>query len=102
MPLGAWSGQATFDWTLFVAALALAGGAALVVVLIPAVSLLRGDLREALGRARTRGIQGRGYSVNDVPETDVARRLSTGDLRENRYILLRKGKKTYAMLVVAG
>ncbi|HEU5049138.1 MAG TPA: tyrosine--tRNA ligase [Gemmatimonadales bacterium] len=64
-------------------------------------ALVRAGLAASKSEGR-RGIQGRGFSVNDVPETDVARRLSTGDLRENRYILLRKGKKTYAMLVVAG
>ena len=54
---------------------------------------------EAIADAR-RGVEGRGYSVNETVVDDVARRLTPNDVRQGRYILLRKGKKTYAMLVV--
>ena len=60
LPLGAWAESATFDWTLFAVALLIAVAAALLVVLIPLVSLWRGDLRDALNRVRTGGVQGRG------------------------------------------
>ncbi|HEX6533613.1 MAG TPA: ADOP family duplicated permease [Gemmatimonadaceae bacterium] len=60
LPIGAWAESAAFDWRLFAVALAIALVAVLLVVLVPAVSLWRGDLRDALGRARTGGIQGRG------------------------------------------
>jgi predicted permease len=63
LPLGAWAETATFDWTLFAMALAIAVAAALLVVLIPLVSLWRGDLRDALDRVRTGGVQGRGGRV---------------------------------------
>jgi len=60
LPLGAWAESASLDWTVFWAAIAIAMIAALMVVLVPAVSLWRGDLRGALTRARTAGIGGRG------------------------------------------
>src|SRR5690606_23508082 len=63
--------------------------------------LVRAGLASSKGEGR-RGIEGKGFSVNDVAETDVARRLTPADIRQDRYILLRKGKKTYAMLVVEG
>lgn len=63
--------------------------------------LFRAGLASSKGEAR-RGIEGRGFSVNDAPETDVNRRITVADLRQERYVLLRKGKKTYAMLVMEG
>jgi predicted permease len=60
LPIGAWADGASFDWTTFAFALAIAIGAALLVVLVPLVSLARTDLRESLSRARTSGIAGRG------------------------------------------
>jgi len=60
LPIGAWAESAAFDWSIFVAALVTAIAAVLLVVLVPAVSLWRGDLRGILTRARTGGIQGRG------------------------------------------
>jgi len=53
LPLGAWADNARLDWTLFGAAIALALLAALVIALVPAISLWRGDLRDALTRVRT-------------------------------------------------
>ena len=62
-------------------------------------ALVRAGLASSKGDAR-RGIEGKGFSVNDETVTDPARRLGPADLRQERFILLRKGKKTYAMLVV--
>lgn len=61
--------------------------------------LVRAGLASSKGEAR-RGIEGRGFSINGVAESDVNRRLTTGDLRQGRYVLLRKGKKNHAMVVV--
>jgi tyrosyl-tRNA synthetase len=61
--------------------------------------LVRAGLASSRGDAR-RGIEGRGFSVNETVVDDVARRLTANDIRQGRYVLLRKGKKTYAMLVV--
>ncbi|HET7457365.1 MAG TPA: ADOP family duplicated permease [Gemmatimonadaceae bacterium] len=60
LPLGAWGESTTLGGSVFVAALVIAIGAALLVVLVPTVSLWRGDLRGAIGRARTGGVEGRG------------------------------------------
>ena len=60
LPLGTWADAATFDWTLFAAALGIAIAAVLLVVLVPTIAFWRGDVREGLHRARTGGIQGRG------------------------------------------
>jgi tyrosyl-tRNA synthetase len=63
--------------------------------------LVRAGLASSKGEAR-RGIEGRGYSINGVVEADVNRRLSEADLRQGKYVLLRKGKKNHAMVVVGG
>jgi predicted permease len=60
LPIGSWAESVAFDWRMFAAALAIAVMAVLLVVLVPAASLWRGDLRGALTRARTGGLQGRG------------------------------------------
>ncbi|MFL5617221.1 MAG: ADOP family duplicated permease [Gemmatimonadaceae bacterium] len=60
LPIGAWSESATFDWTMFAVALLIAVGAVLLVVLVPAIALRRGDLRGSMNSARTGGIHGRG------------------------------------------
>ena len=60
LPLGAWAESASPDWRVFASAMTIAIGAALLVVLVPAVSLSRGDLRGVLSRVRTGGIGGRG------------------------------------------
>jgi tyrosyl-tRNA synthetase len=61
--------------------------------------LVRAGLASSKADAR-RGIQGRGFSVNDVQQDDVSRRLTVADLEDGRYILLRKGKKNHVMVVV--
>lgn len=60
LPLGAWSDAAAPEWTLFFPAMALAVGAALVVALVPAVSLWQGELRGAVAGARPGGHRVRG------------------------------------------
>jgi predicted permease len=81
LPIGAWAESAAFDWRMFVAALAIAIAAVLLVVLVPAVSLWRGDLRGALIRARTGGIQGRGGRLERglvVAEVALAMLIASG------------------------
>ena len=63
--------------------------------------LVHAGLASSKSEAR-RGLQGRGFSVNDQQVGDVARRLTVTDLRQERFVLLRKGKKTYVMLVIDG
>lgn len=60
LPLGGWSDSARFDWRMFAAAFAIAIFAVLLVVIVPATSLWRANLRDMLNRSRTGGIQGRG------------------------------------------
>jgi len=81
LPLGAWSDSATFDWTMFGAALGIAVVAVLLVVLIPAASLWRGNLRDALNGARTGGIQGRGGRLERglvIAEVALSMIIATG------------------------
>ncbi len=81
LPIGAWAEGARLDWTTFAAALAIAVGAVLLVALVPSFSLWRGDLRGALGRARTGGIQGRGGRVERglvVAEVALAMLIASG------------------------
>jgi putative ABC transport system permease protein len=59
LPLGAWA-STTPDWRVFASAMAIAVIAASLVMLVPIVSLYRGDLRSVLSAARTGGIEGRG------------------------------------------
>lgn len=60
LPLGAWGAAAAPHWGIVWAAMAVALLAALLVALVPVMALWRGDLRDALGRARTGGVAGRG------------------------------------------
>ncbi len=60
LPLGEWAESATPDWRVFTSAILIAIAAALLVVLVPTISLCRGDLRDVLSRFRARGIGGRG------------------------------------------
>jgi tyrosyl-tRNA synthetase len=80
---------------------------------IPAAELPRGEL-PALGAAdllvkvglassrgdAKRGVQGKGFSLNGAPIADAEQRLSDADLLAGRYVLLQKGKRTYALLVI--
>ncbi|HEX8905366.1 MAG TPA: ABC transporter permease, partial [Longimicrobiaceae bacterium] len=60
LPLGVLAGNATVDWTLFAAAMAIALLAAAAVALVPGATVARGDLQRRLTRIRTAGIGGRG------------------------------------------
>lgn len=95
LPLGAWADRATFDWTLFVSAIAIAVVAVLLVVLVPSLSLWRGDLRVALGGVRTGGIQGRGGRLERglvVAEVALAMLIASGAA-----LLVRSVAKLYAI-----
>ena len=81
LPIGAWSEAAAFDWTLFGVALAIAIGAVLLVVLVPSVSLWRGDLRGILSSSRMGGVQGRGGRLEQglvVAEVALAMLIASG------------------------
>ena len=56
-------------------------------------------LASSKGDAR-RGIQGKGFSLNGAPIEAADRALSSADLLAGRYVMLQKGKRSYAVLVV--
>ena len=64
-------------------------------------ALVQAGLAASKGEAR-RGIQQSGFSVNGAPVGEVDRRLGAGDLRAERYVLLQKGKRNYALIVIEG
>ncbi len=65
---------------------------------IPLVELLiQSGLSPSKGQAR-KDIEGGGIYVNNVKSPDSARTLTTADLLFGKYLLLRKGKRTYAVL----
>ena len=76
---------------------------------VPKESLIAGlSLSEALvtaglaaskGEAR-RGLEQKGFSVNGEKVEDAGRGLGPADLKGGKYILLQKGKKNYALVVV--
>jgi predicted permease len=95
MPIGAWGDNAAFDWTMFAAALVIAIVAVLLIALVPAFSLWRGDLRAALIGARTSGIQGRGGRLERglvVAEVALAMLIASGAA-----LLVRSVAKMYAL-----
>ena len=95
LPLGAWGESAAFDWSLFATAIAIALFAVLLVVLIPLVSLWRGDLRGALSLSRTGGIQGRGGRMERglvIAEVALAMLIASGAA-----LLVRSVTKLYAI-----
>jgi predicted permease len=95
MPIGAWADSAGFDWTMFAAALVIAIVAVLLIALVPAFSLWRGDLRAALIGARTSGIQGRGGRLERglvVAEVALAMLIASGAA-----LLVRSVAKLYAL-----
>ena len=59
--------------------------------------LVHAELATSKGQAR-KDIEAGGIYVNNVRVTDVARGVHTHDLLFGRYVLLRKGKRTYAVL----
>jgi tyrosyl-tRNA synthetase len=67
--------------------------------LAAADALVKVGLASSRGDAK-RGIQGKGFSLNGAPIADAERKLSEADLLAGRYVLLQKGKRNYALLVV--
>ncbi|MFI5233418.1 MAG: ADOP family duplicated permease [Gemmatimonadales bacterium] len=81
LPLGAFAETATFDWTVFAAAMTIALVTALVISLVPTASLWRGRLRGSLSASRTQGIAGRGVRLESllvVAEVSVAVLMTAG------------------------
>jgi predicted permease len=95
LPIGAWRESATFDWTMFAVALLIAVGAVLLVVLVPAIALRRGDLRGSMNSVRTGGIQGRGGRLERglvIAEVALAMLIVSGAA-----LLVRSVTKLYAI-----
>ncbi|HEX7918302.1 MAG TPA: tyrosine--tRNA ligase [Gemmatimonadales bacterium] len=63
-------------------------------------ALVTAGLAASKSEAR-RGLEQKGFAVNGEKTEDPARGLSLADLKGGKYILLQKGKKNYALLVVA-
>ncbi|MBK8856640.1 MAG: tyrosine--tRNA ligase [Opitutaceae bacterium] len=59
--------------------------------------LVQAGLAPSKGQAR-KDIEGGGIYVNNVKSPDITRSLTTSDLLYGKFILLRKGKRTYAVL----
>jgi tyrosyl-tRNA synthetase len=62
-------------------------------------ALVKSGLASSKGDAR-RGVQGKGFSVNGAVVEAPERTLSADDLLAGRFVMLQKGKKNYAVLVV--
>ncbi|MEN9662506.1 MAG: hypothetical protein RL324_1455 [Verrucomicrobiota bacterium] len=62
--------------------------------------LVHAGLAPSKGQAR-KDLEGGGIYVNNVRASDIARHLTTADLLFGKHILLRKGKRTYAVLRAA-
>jgi tyrosyl-tRNA synthetase len=62
-------------------------------------ALVRTGLASSKGDAR-RGIQGKGFSLNGEAIAAADRPFSTSDLLAGRYLMLQKGKRNHALLVV--
>jgi predicted permease len=81
IPLGAWAERAAVDWQLLAVAIVVAIAAALAIAFATAFSVWRGDLRDALVRARTSGIGGRGGRLENglvVAQVAVAMLIAAG------------------------
>jgi tyrosyl-tRNA synthetase len=76
------------------AALAGAGAALVDLLVISGLSASKGQARK--------DVEGGGIYLNNVRVTDFARAVTTDDLLFGKYLLLRKGKRTYAVLSAAG
>jgi tyrosyl-tRNA synthetase len=67
---------------------------------IPLVELLvHSGLANSKGQAR-KDIEGGGVNINNIRETNFQRTVTTNDLLFGKHILLRKGKKNYAVVTV--
>ncbi len=69
--------------------------------LTAAEALVKSGLATSKGDAR-RGIQGKGFSLDGEPIAAPERKLGPADLLAGRYLLLQKGRRNYALLVVEG
>jgi len=81
LPLGAWGEATAPDWTVFAAAMGIAIGAALLVAMVPTISLWRGDLRDALRSVRIGKLDGRGGRLEGalvVAEVALAVLIASG------------------------
>jgi tyrosyl-tRNA synthetase len=67
--------------------------------LTAADALVKVSLASSKGDAR-RGIAGKGFSLNGAPIDAPDRKLEAADLLAGRYLMLQKGKRNYALLVV--
>jgi tyrosyl-tRNA synthetase len=63
-------------------------------------ALVKAGLASSKGDAR-RGIQGKGFLVNGEAIAAPERTLGEGDLLHGRYVMLQKGKRNHALVVVA-
>ncbi len=61
-------------------------------------ALVRSGLASSRGDAR-RGVAGKGFSVSGAAVASPEAKLAEGDLLGGRFVLLQKGKRSYAMLV---
>ena len=81
LPLGVWAESTAPDWHVLGFAIIVAFGAALLVVLVPTISLYRGDVRGVLSTARTGGIEGRGGRLENglvIAEVALAVMIAAG------------------------
>jgi len=69
--------------------------------LTAADALVKSGLATSKGDAR-RGIQGKGFSLDGETIAAPDRKLGAADLLAGRYVLLQKGRRNYALLVVEG
>jgi len=62
--------------------------------------LVHTKLAQSKGQAR-KDIEAGGISLNNIRVADAARSISSADLLFGKYLLLRKGKRNYAVITVA-
>jgi tyrosyl-tRNA synthetase len=63
--------------------------------------LTRSGVAASKGEAR-RGVEGGGIYLNNRRVLDVAHTVRTGDAIEGRFLVLRKGKKSYLLVALQG
>jgi tyrosyl-tRNA synthetase len=63
--------------------------------------LVHAGLCPSKGQAR-KDVEGGGIYVNNVRENSVQRQVVSGDLLFGKHVLLRKGKRTYAVVTALG
>jgi tyrosyl-tRNA synthetase len=61
--------------------------------------LVHAGLSQSKGQAR-KDIEGGGVNINNIREADIARVITINDLLFGKHVLLRKGKKNYAVVTV--